>query len=1526
MGRGSGLGRLALLKSSLTMKKRLIACFAALLAAFGSPGAANSQTFTLDQVTDVLAPSTRGGAGTTYFGWETFDDPGTGNPIHDATPNIGTTTAGVVFATTNGENHRSGSGNLYVGTAGHTLYEQVSVATDGTVGASGTTTVIAQFVTAFGDFPGPITLSQINGINPVVVRGVNAAGEGHVWAKWQIPGNAASYTFTITGPAGVTAYSIDRIVVDTHWSSTTPQPDTVAAVSSPTFKMDQVSGVVAPTTRGQVNSTWFGWETFCEVGFDNVPINDSTPDIGTTTTGVSFVTTNGEDHISSSRNLYVSSGTLSEEVTVVTDGTAGSGHTTIIAQAVTAFGGFPGANLAFSSINGVVPQVVQTTNIAGKGQVWAKWRIPGNQATYTFTVTGPVNVSGWSFDKFVVDTYWNPTAYQPDTMQAGNPALVAAVDQVQDALVPSSRGNANTTWFGWESFGNAAGNAVDPIQDETPDIGTTSTGVSIVTQNGQDHLSSTNNIYAGTNGTSLHERVTVVTNAPQGTPATGANSGTTTIIAQAVAQAGPIRTPVYFGSINGIAPTVVTATNAAGKGQIWASWVIPGNPSSSYTFDITSDIVSGPAASISIDRLVVDTVWRLSGAQPDTLRASTPPVAHVLSAVTGAVTPSTRGNVKTTWFGWETFNNVNDRTMGVSVINDSTPDIGTTTTAGANFQTTNSEGHLLASGNLYFLGGTLAERITVPTNGTVGGGFTTIYLQIVSATGAPGGVNAFAGPITLDIDGTPPTYQIEGANAGGTGQLWAKWELPGNEASYTIDIAGPPNQAHFSFDRVVVDTHWSPTGFQRDSMADAPVSIATASPLPVGGVNTAYSATLAGTGGTAPYTFTTTSGVLPAGLSLTPAGMLEGTPTGIGTSSFTVQITDVNGLVATKVFEVFVTTTPAVTTTTLANALSGAAYSASLAVTGGTGPYAWSVSHGALPTGIALSEAGELAGTPTVAGVFPFVVQVEDANGFSSTQALSLTLINLTVATAPPLPGAVRNVAYSTTLSSMGGTAPYTWSISSGALPTGLTLTGAGVISGTPTAAGTATFTLRLEDGALFAVTKEFTLTVTEKFIAPAIHPVTFPVTTIGTAFSHSITAANYPKTFTAVGLPRGLKITPATGVISGRPEAAGVFNVQLQATNTGGKSLIRTVPLVVKALDAELVGTFTALVERDAAANTRVGSRVDLVTTSKGSFTVKITTGTSSKSATGFLAATAPQVALLVNGRNLTLSVSDLTGEVGGSYGEANVKGWRSTWNALSNPAESRAGYYSFALDLASSADEGVVSIPQGSGFATLTVSAGGAVVVAGKAADGETLTSAGPLGPDGEICFYAPLYKGAGSLMGELELAEDAEGAFYENTVSGTPTWFKPATVTRTYATTFGPLNLSATGAYLAATSKEVVLGLPETGLARLHFTYGGLDDSVTDPDVQFTYTDDNKVILPGVNPAKVSLTIHKATGAVGGKFTLTEATPPLVRGNVAFAGQIVRQPNGEVKAVGYFLLTQKPANATSSVLSGGVVIMQP
>ncbi|MBI3668573.1 MAG: IPT/TIG domain-containing protein, partial [Acidobacteria bacterium] len=139
-----------------------------------------------------------------------------------------------------------------------------------------------------------------------------------------------------------------------------------------------------------------------------------------------------------------------------------------------------------------------------------------------------------------------------------------------------------------------------------------------------------------------------------------------------------------------------------------------------------------------------------------------------------------------------------------------------------------------------------------------------------------------------------------------------------------------------------------------------------------------------------------------------------------------------------------------ITTTSLPGGQLGKAYGASLAATGGQQPYHWSLTSGSLPGGVSLSDSGQISGLPTAGGNFPVTVHVQDSSPQSSLQSLLSSgdskALTISVAVPPPspspllittpsLPGGQQGSAYPTTaLTAVGGTPPYHWSVSSGAL------------------------------------------------------------------------------------------------------------------------------------------------------------------------------------------------------------------------------------------------------------------------------------------------------------------------------------------------------------------------------------------------------------------------------------------------------------------------------------------------------------
>ncbi|MGZ4314738.1 MAG: putative Ig domain-containing protein [Gaiellaceae bacterium] len=242
----------------------------------------------------------------------------------------------------------------------------------------------------------------------------------------------------------------------------------------------------------------------------------------------------------------------------------------------------------------------------------------------------------------------------------------------------------------------------------------------------------------------------------------------------------------------------------------------------------------------------------------------------------------------------------------------------------------------------------------------------------------------------------------------------------------------------------------------------------------------------------------------------------------------------------------------------------------------GTGcpPYTYAVVGGAFPPGLTLSSSGHITGTPTQAGTYTFYIRQTDNCGPEG-EGNAPFVIKIEGG-APPLAvtsntlsNGEAELSYSVALtSSGGGGTSRTWSVTSGQLPPGLTLSSDGSLSGTPTTAGTYTFTATVSDGTSSS-SKSLTVTIIPGITVNAAPVV--PLAEVRTPYSVSVptllgvTGGMPPYRYAPVsGFPFGIGFDSATGEIFGSPREAGVVALTIQITDSNNATKQVTLSVTV--------------------------------------------------------------------------------------------------------------------------------------------------------------------------------------------------------------------------------------------------------------------------------------------------------------------------------------------------------------------------
>jgi len=315
-----------------------------------------------------------------------------------------------------------------------------------------------------------------------------------------------------------------------------------------------------------------------------------------------------------------------------------------------------------------------------------------------------------------------------------------------------------------------------------------------------------------------------------------------------------------------------------------------------------------------------------------------------------------------------------------------------------------------------------------------------------------------------------------------------------------------------------------------------------------------------------------TSGTLGAGGSTTVTASINANADGlgIGVHTDTITFTDLTtGYIQTQPVTLTVTAPPVITSALTATATNGVAFS--YQITAANGPTSYGASG--LPSGLSVkTTTGIISGTTKATGTYNVTISAINSTG-TGTATLALTVL-------PPKPVVTSGSATATTgvsfsyqiLATNGAT-----SYGASGLPAGLSVNAStGVISGTANSIGSSTVTMSAANA---GGTGTGTLTLSVEPPAPMISSALTATATNAVGFSYQITASNGPSSYSASGLPTGLSVNGATGIISGTTTVTGTSDVTIGATNGGGTGTATLVlavlpppPVITSALTATAI------------------------------------------------------------------------------------------------------------------------------------------------------------------------------------------------------------------------------------------------------------------------------------------------------------------------------------------------------------------
>jgi len=355
----------------------------------------------------------------------------------------------------------------------------------------------------------------------------------------------------------------------------------------------------------------------------------------------------------------------------------------------------------------------------------------------------------------------------------------------------------------------------------------------------------------------------------------------------------------------------------------------------------------------------------------------------------------------------------------------------------------------------------------------------------------------------IKVSGGEPPYRFELSE----GQLPDTLELK-KETGQVFGLAATPGSKSFT---IKVSDKADATASKQLSIyvSPDPLQILTTR-LNMGQEGVEYSERLSAQGGIPPRVWTVIDGALPQGVSINEEGLFSGTPTEFGSFDFTVQVQDTETSTAKQSLQLYLLAiNPMITSTDIPKARQDQPYVNRFMAEGGMPPYRWNLEMSNLPSGIGLAEGGLMAGTPTVAGTFRFVVKVTDSADRTGEAQFDLLVIEPLRITTTALPAVIRNRVYEQQIEALGGVPPYEWNLRTGDIPPGFTFSESGMLSGMTQVAGDYAFSVGVRDSEGSQKLALFDITVSDRFTYKVEPGLNFPLVCTSTHVSYAVVPIN---------------------------------------------------------------------------------------------------------------------------------------------------------------------------------------------------------------------------------------------------------------------------------------------------------------------------------------------------------------------------------------------------------------------------------